>query len=65
MSNTSNRWKSQGGINRRAANNILSNNKNTEWLDKLMTKIVICDVSKSTLKSNKTKMYGDYKRVTD
>ena len=27
MSNTSNRWKSQGGINRRAANNILNNNK--------------------------------------
>jgi hypothetical protein len=27
MSNTSNRWKSQGGINRRAMNNILSNNK--------------------------------------
>jgi len=27
MSNTSNRWKSQGGINRRATNNILSNNK--------------------------------------
>ena len=27
MSNTSNRWKSQGGINRRATNNILNNNK--------------------------------------
>jgi hypothetical protein len=27
MSNTSNRWKSQGGINRRATNNILSNHK--------------------------------------
>ena len=29
MSNTSNRWKSQGGINRRAMNNILSNHKQT------------------------------------
>ena len=27
MSNTSNRWKSQGGINRRPMNNILSNHK--------------------------------------
>ena len=27
MSNTSNRWKSQGGINRRPTNNILNNNK--------------------------------------
>jgi|AntAceMinimDraft_6_1070360.scaffolds.fasta_scaffold12785_2 hypothetical protein len=27
MSNTSDRWKSQGGINRRPANNILNNNK--------------------------------------
>jgi len=27
MSNTSDRWKSQGGINRRPTNNILSNNK--------------------------------------
>ena len=27
MSNTSNRWKSQGGINRRPMNNILNNNK--------------------------------------
>ena len=27
MSNTSNRWKSQGGINRRPMNNILNNHK--------------------------------------
>ena len=27
MSNTSNNWKSQGGINRRSTNNILSNSK--------------------------------------
>ena len=27
MSNTSNRWKTQGGINRRPSNNILNNNK--------------------------------------